>query len=190
MQTRRQFHAVSASLLAAGVPSILTMTPTRRAHAQAASDTAPEAALTPLGRGTLRFMGLPIYDAALFVASGFDPVRPEASALRLSLSYHRKLDGADIVDRSLVEMRRGGEIASADESRWRAFMARAFPDVARGDVIVGSWQPRGGVSRFVHNSGAPVELIDAAFGPRFFGIWLAPHTSQPALRAELLKLPR
>jgi hypothetical protein len=31
-------------------------------------------------------------------------------------------------------------------------------------------------------------LRDEAFGPRFFGIWLATHTSQPELREQLLGL--
>jgi hypothetical protein len=33
-------------------------------------------------------------------------------------------------------------------------------------------------------------VADAAFGARLMGIWLAPQTSEPALRAALLALPR
>jgi hypothetical protein len=33
-------------------------------------------------------------------------------------------------------------------------------------------------------------VADAAFGARFMGIWLAPQTSEPALRQALLALPR
>lgn len=192
MPDRRRFLARLAWLPPVAVGSLLAMSTTRRAKAQdrPAAASAPLPGLRPLGQGTLRFMGLPIYDATLAVAPGFDPARPEAGAFSLSLAYHRRLSGADIVDRSIVEMKRGGGIAAADEARWRDFMARAFPDVARGDVIVGSWQPRGMLSRFVHNSGAMAELADPMFGPRFFGIWLAPHTSQPSLRAELLGLAR
>lgn len=191
---RRRFHAVAASALGAAALTLLLplsiMAPTRRALARNTSDT-PDGAdgeprLGVRGRGTLRFMGLAVYEAELAVAAGFDPARPEASAFELKLAYLRKLSGAAIVDRSIQEMRRGGEIAPADEARWREFMARAFPDVNRGDVIVGRWQPRTASSSFAHNAGAPVELLDPVFGPRFFGIWLAPHSSQPELRERLL----
>lgn len=186
MPDRRRFQTLGAAWLGATLLPTLTMTATEPALAQ--SPPPAPGGLQPLGRGLLRFMGLPIYDAALAVAPGFDPARPEASALALTLSYHRKLAGSAIVDRSVQEMRRGGELAAADEARWRAFMTQAFPDVARGDVIVGSWQPREALSRFAHNGRVTAELADAAFGARFFGIWLAPHTSQPGLRAELLGL--
>lgn len=185
MLARRRFHAAAAALTLLLPLSI--MAPTRRARANHPSDNAtPEPRLSLRGRGTLRFMGLAVYEAELAVAAGFDPARPEASAFELKLAYLRKLSGAAIVDRSIQEMRRGGEIAPADEARWREFMARAFPDVNRGDVIVGRWQPRAASSSFAHNAGAPVELLDPVFGPRFFGIWLAPHSSQPELRERLL----
>lgn len=146
----------------------------------------PPKGLRVRGRGTLRFMGLPVYDAELAAAGAFDPARFSDASLALRLQYHRNLPGEGIVERSLAEMRRAGPLDKAQEQAWTAFMSEAFADVRRGDRIVGHWEPREGRSSFRHNDGPLRSLDDAAFGPRFFGIWLAPTTSEPRLREALL----
>lgn len=138
------------------------------------------------GQGTMRFLGFPVYDATLAAPAGFDPQAWAASPLELTLRYHRGLRGEAIAERSLDEMRRGGPIAEPTAAAWLAFMRAAFPDVGAGDRIVGRWWPDSGRAAFQVNGGAWRELADPAFGPRFFGIWLAPHSSQPALRERLL----
>jgi hypothetical protein len=57
--------------------------------------------------------------------------------------------------------------------------------VAKGDRITGVQRP-GESARFFLN-GKPIgEVRDAEFARRFFGIWLAPKTSEPKLRLALL----
>ena len=140
------------------------------------------------GSARLRMLGLSIYEARLWVGDGFEAMRFDRQPLALELQYARSLKGSSIAERSIEEMRRGGAIDEADERRWLAFMKQAFPDVGAGDRITGTWQPEGSRAAFHVNSGAPQVLTDPAFGPRFFGIWLAPHTSQPSLRQQLLGL--
>jgi hypothetical protein len=67
-------------------------------------------------------------------------------------------------------------------------MLQFFPDVRPGDRITGVQRPDG-VVRFFLNGQLRGEKRDADFARRFFGIWLAPVTSEPRLRAALLGLP-
>ena len=138
------------------------------------------------GRGTLRFLGLHIYDALLWAENAVDSGNYVAQPLALELRYARSLYGSLIAERSLREMERAGPIPSAQSERWLAFMRDAFPDVAAGDRITGLWNPAEETSEFVINGKQSKSLRDRAFGERFFGIWLGSSTSEPALRQALL----
>jgi hypothetical protein len=142
----------------------------------------PQARL--VGRGQLRFVGLRIYDARLW-----SPARPTADdwasqPLALELQYARSLEGAQIAERSLQEMRRQGPIDQAAADRWLATMKITFPDVRDGDRVTGIYRP-GVAARFFHNGSVRGEWPDPAKAQRFFGIWLSPQTSEPALREAL-----
>jgi hypothetical protein len=174
-----------ATLAVAAHARVHAQTP---AHAPAPAELAAEwPALVPRlqGRGQLRFLGLSVYDIALWAPA---PVRTERlglDPLALVIDYRRGLDGARIAERSLTEMRRAGPLADTDAARWLAEMKRLFPDVNDGDRLTGVVLPAQGV-RF-HLNGAPRgELRDERFAPLFFGIWLAAWTSEPALRRALL----
>jgi Chalcone isomerase-like len=71
------------------------------------------------------------------------------------------------------------------ETRWEAQMRALFPDVKTGDRITGVHQPRTGAV-FWSNARLLGEIRDPAFAKLFFGIWLAPQTSEPQLRQALL----
>jgi hypothetical protein len=137
------------------------------------------------GNGRLRFFGLHVYDARLWVGDGFVAARYAEQPLALELEYARTLYGRLIAERSLTEMQRVGGFDAATGERWLAAMAQIFPDVAAGDRIVGLHRP-GESARFFVNGRSRGEVRDADFARRFFGIWLAPQTSEPALRESLL----
>jgi hypothetical protein len=139
-----------------------------------------------VGEASLRMLGLHIYDASLYALPSFEAQRFAAHPLVLELEYRRSFSGEAIAERSLKEMRRGGPIDDGSAERWLRFMRGAFPDVRPGDRLAGLWLPERQTSRFAANAGATHELIDVDFGPRFFGIWLAAHTSLPDLRGQLL----
>lgn len=141
-----------------------------------------------IGSATLRVLGFAVYEASLFARADFDAADFAAHPLVLEIRYRRALAGADIAEYSLQEMRRAAAFDESTGTRWLQFMRRAFPDVQAGDRLTGMWQPGSASSRFAANDGAPEQLQDAAFGPRFFGIWLAPQASRPDLRAQLLGL--
>lgn len=138
-----------------------------------------------LGRGTLRFFGLPVYEARLWTGTGFAAERYSAHTFALELRYARKLDGVAIVQRSIVEMRRSGSVDDSQARVWEAAMMRAFPDIAPGDRLTGVHVP-GETTRFFHNGRPTSSVADPAFARSFFGIWLAATTSEPGLRQQLI----
>lgn len=180
-------------LLALGMASVVTAP---IAHAQTAVATTPlppELLALPapwpqaqqLGATRMRFFGLSIYDAALWAPPGPAITDYSRAPFALELRYLRSLSGAAIAQRSLEEMRRGGALAPTLETQWLGVMRSAFPDVQAGDRITGVHRPQQGV-RFYVNGQRKADIADPAFAERFFGIWLAPWTSEPAMRLALL----
>jgi hypothetical protein len=139
------------------------------------------------GSGRMTFLGLHIYDIRLWTAEGFGDYA--VSRLGLEIEYARSLVGKLIADRSLSEMKRAGDIADDTAERWLAAMRHAFPNVKKGDRITGVHQP-GVAARFFVNGAFKDDIRDAEFARRFFGIWLAPQTSEPRLREQLLGLAK
>ena len=137
------------------------------------------------GTARLRFWGLDIYQARLWVRPGFHAPDFARHPFALELEYQRSFTRAEIAARSIEEMRRIGRFSDAQADEWQTALRAALPDVKKGDRITGLNQP-GGVTRFLLNGQAFGEVRDAAFSPLFFGIWLSPATSEPALRQSLL----
>jgi Chalcone isomerase-like len=155
---------------------------TSRAPAEVAADL-PGWRLS--GSGRMTWFTLPVYDARLWVDAGFRATTFAQHPLALELEYARSLRGELIAERSLEEMRRGGEIGAAQGQVWLASMRELFPDVTRGDRLTAVCQP-GRALRIYFNARLRGEIADAQFAPRFLGIWLSPATSEPSLRLALL----
>lgn len=136
------------------------------------------------GQARLSVWGFEVYDARLWVEPAFRATDFAAAEFVLELSYLRSFEGQAIAKRSLDEMRRQGEIPPAQAAAWLQAMTRLFPDVRKGDRITGIH--RAGRARFFHNGKLLGEMDDATFSRRFFGIWLAPETSEPGMRSALL----
>jgi hypothetical protein len=137
------------------------------------------------GQGRLRFLGMLVYEAALWSPARADAGDVLETPLALELRYARKLRGPLIAERSLEEMQRVGEFGTVDGQRWLEAMKRLFPDVGDGDRITGVHRPGQGAAFYV-NGRYVGEVRDDRFAQLFFGIWLSPRTSEPALRSALL----
>jgi hypothetical protein len=138
-----------------------------------------------LGDAELRWLGLRIYDAALWVPQ--DSGWSSDAAFALEIRYGRAISSQRLVDVSLEEMQR---LQVADERQletWREPLAAAFPDVERDDAIIGLRMPDGRV-RFFHRGVMTVEIADPEFAAAFFAIWLDERTRAPAMRKRLLGL--
>ncbi|MFZ4480013.1 MAG: chalcone isomerase family protein [Rhodoferax sp.] len=139
------------------------------------------------GQASLSVWGFEVYQASLWVAPGFAAASYPQHAFAIELSYLRSFRGQDIAQRSIAEMRRLAPIDAQDEQRWEGRMRALFPDVKPGDRITGIHQPGRG-ALFLGMGRVLGEIRDPEFARLFFGIWLAPQTSEPALRLALLSL--
>ncbi|WP_396434431.1 chalcone isomerase family protein [Limnohabitans sp.] len=134
----------------------------------------------------LRVWGFEVYDARLWTPRGFRHTQSAQFPFALELQYLRKLEGAAIASRSIDEMRRVGSFSDAQAQTWLAAMRELFPDVNTGERITGVNLPGEGAEFWVN--GQRVGLVkDEAFARLFFGIWLDERSSQPKMRAQLLK---
>jgi hypothetical protein len=137
------------------------------------------------GTGRLRYFGLRIYEARLWAPATVTAADWARAPLALELQYARSLVGRLIAQRSLDEMRRQGDLDAAKAERWLGRMKELFPDVSEGDRITGVQRP-GETTRVFFNGALRGEVRDAEFTRLFFGIWLSPQTSEPAMRDTLL----
>ena len=143
----------------------------------------PRASLS--GQAVLRFWGLEVYQASLWVSPGFVEADYAQAAFALELLYRRDVKGSDIASRSLAEMGRQSPLSAAQARDWGQRMQALFPDVQKGDRVTGLHQPAQGAV-FWRNGRWLGEVRDPVFAQRFFGIWLSPSTSEPGLRRALL----
>lgn len=166
----------------------LAQVPVQAAAADLQQATAPLAGVRRAGQGTLRFLGFEIYRAQLWVSPGFDAVDYGARPLALQLAYQRDFTAQAIAARSIKEMQRVGTFTAAQAARWQEELQAALPDVKAGDQLTGIYRPGAGA---VFQMGGQVvgEVKDPEFSRLFFGIWLSPRTSEPALRQALIAPP-
>ena len=141
--------------------------------------------LRPLGEGRLRWFGLHVYDSSLWVPG--EAWSPEG-VFALDIRYAMSIKGRDLTRRSLEEMRKLGFSDPARLKRWEEAMDRVFPDIRPGDRLVGVSIP-GREARFYSQERLLGTVPDAEFARAFFAIWLDEKTSEPGLRARMLRLP-
>ena len=89
------------------------------------------------GSAVMRFLGLKVYDIQLETTSAWADHEFATNPLRMKLTYAMKLEGSLIAERSLIEMRRFAKISSQQSMQWLALMQSAFPNVQKGDSLIG-----------------------------------------------------
>ncbi len=176
-QIRRTMLTVAFSLLTASAPAGAQMLP-----AAVAQDVP---GLSARGEGTMRFFGLKVYDVTLWTL-----MKPFAhhEPFALELVYDMSLNGRDIAERSVKEMRGQGHADEAKLKRWGEEMAKVFPDIKKGDALIGVSIP-GKEARFYNREKFIATIADAEFAKAFFDIWLSEKTSAPQVRVKLLGTP-
>ena len=142
--------------------------------------------LKELGEGRLRFLAIHVYDSSMWTTTptAYGPNDTFALEIRYAIS----IKGKALTERSLKEMKGLGYTDEAKRTRWEGDMDRVFPDLRTGDRLVGVNVPGKG-ARFYSADKFLGAVDDPEFARAFFGIWLDEKTSEPGLRAKMLKLP-
>jgi hypothetical protein len=173
-------RALAAPLAWATLPAAWAAAPAQQSLPPAVVAATGE--LRRLGSGTMRWFGLHVYDAALWVR-GTRWVAEEPFAL--DIVYARDIAGRALAESSLTEIRRVGQEDPARSARWLETLQKLFPDVSRGDRLIGA-QPRPGVASFWLGDRPLGSVEDPGLTRAFFAIWLDPKTREPQLRQRLL----
>lgn len=143
------------------------------------------AGLAVRGEAVMRFFGLKVYDVRLWTQmKAFTHAEPFV----VELVYDMALNGKDIADRSVKEMRAQGVSDEAKLERWGEQMAKIFPDIRKGDALIGVSLP-GKEARFYSRDKLIATVPDPEFSKAFFDIWLSDKSSEPKLREKLLGAP-
>jgi hypothetical protein len=182
VSTRRALAsaALAAVLATVAAPALANTVPPAAVATQL-----PDARLA--GEGDLRWFGLKVYTAQLWVAPpGLRADRIATEPFALELRYATALKGAAIAERSVQEIERMGFGDPQRRGRWLDAMKRLFPDVSKGDRLTGVHEPGRG-ARFFHNDRPIGGVDDPDFAKAFFSIWLDERTIAPALRESLLR---
>lgn len=138
------------------------------------------------GQANMRWFGLLLYEARLWTLDAFDSKHWADQRFALELVYARSFDGAKIAQASLELMQaQHGKVAERDR-QWLAWMQQSFPNIQAKDRLLGLHQGAKEGCRFVHNRQVRLDIPDAQFAKAFFGIWLDPRTTEPALRRSLI----
>jgi hypothetical protein len=170
------------------------------AHATPQDNTQPKALVTAsassgraLLRGTPRligqhrftYWGFEVYDASLWASSAFAPQDWAKQSLVLELRYLRDFKGADIAQRSIDEMQGQRALTDIQKQNWFGVLQSLIPNVRNGERLTGVYTPDKGM-QLLHQDRLLGVVSDIELAQRFFGIWLAPETSQRQLRQQLL----
>lgn len=138
-----------------------------------------------IGQHRFTYWGFEVYDASLWSSSAFAPDNWAMQTLVLELRYLRDFKGSDIAQRSMEEMQGQRTLSAAQQQNWSGVLQSLIPNVRNGERITGVYIPDKGM-QLLHQDRLLGEVPDAELAKRFFGIWLAPETSQRQLRQQLL----
>jgi hypothetical protein len=134
------------------------------------------------GEGRLRWFGLHVYDASLWINGA---QWNEEREFALDIRYARNIKSRRLVQTSLDEMRRLGFGDERQLEKWAEQMARVLPDVRKGEHLTGVYRPGAG-AEFYYQGRISGTIADPAFARAFFAIWLDARTREPGLRQSLI----
>lgn len=134
-----------------------------------------------LGEATMRWLGLPIYDAALYTegAARFSWSQP----LALELRYLRSFPASQLTKSTLDELQRI-EGAQGDHAAMIVKLGECFKDVRKGDRLTAYSSASSKIS-FSFNGGAPCTVSHKGVRERFLGIWLSGNSRSAKLTRRL-----
>lgn len=141
----------------------------------------------PYGSASLSWLFLTAYEIDLWTDAAAWSMN---SSFALTITYRMSFTRDELIERTLKEMSKiSPSLSPADKDRFAKALIKAWPNVKSGDRLTALYEPSKPV-RFFHNGGPTTPVAESGFAEPFFGIWLSPQTSEPSVRARLLKLKR
>lgn len=135
-----------------------------------------------VGQGLFSHLFWDVYTATLIAPNAkWHPDMPFA----LSVKYLLDIDGADIAERTIAEIRDQGYADEPNLSVWQEKLLNILPNVTDGTRLT-AVRDKTGHTIFYHDGNWIGEIDDRVFTRRFFDIWLGEKTPRPALRRALL----
>ncbi|MBN1586742.1 MAG: chalcone isomerase family protein [Candidatus Omnitrophica bacterium] len=138
------------------------------------------------GEGTLKFLGMQVYTAALYTGEteqGEDILA--AIPKVLSIRYHRAIDRHVIVNAAQKNLKSNPAVDFNSIAARVEQMAACYESVQKGDVYELEYAPGRG-TRLLLNGDLKTEIPGDDFAAAYFGIWLGERPIHPKLREQLL----
>jgi hypothetical protein len=174
--TRRTLLLSSLNLSLPALAAPPTTTPT----------TPPWPATLKLSAKTrFRYWGFDVYDLCLWCAQDFEFQNYLQHPFVLELRYLKSFQAEAITQQSLKEIERRQPLQPSQRQQWHDALLPCFKNVRSGDNLAGWYQPQK-PAEFSFNHQPTATLNNPELMAAFFGIWLAPATSEPQLRKNLM----
>lgn len=135
--------------------------------------------LNPVGKAAFKKAFIYLYDASLCASdTPFSWTQNKDGEFSLALDYKRKFSSKQLVKATIVEMSRLSGQDKAVFASLKAPIAACFPDVKKGDQIIGVSLGEN-EAKFYYNGALSCEIKWDGFRENFFGIWLSDDTRMP-----------
>ncbi len=139
----------------------------------------------PYGSASLTWLFLTAYDVSLWTDAQQWSMNERFA---LTITYKMSFTREELIESTIEEMQKVAPGLSRETlAQFASSLAKAYPNVKSGDRITALHDP-GKPVRFFHNGMMTSQVDDPGFAEPFFGIWLSPKTSEPSVRAGLLRL--
>ena len=143
--------------------------------------------LSMLGDTRVSWMGMTIYEAALWSEDKLFDGSNYTSTVMLSITYRKNISTKRLLQTTDKQWRRLGISDSRKREQWLEQLRTIWPDVAPGDVIA-CVITESGETHFYSRHTLLGKITDPEFGPGFLAIWLSPESRLPKARRQLLNI--
>jgi len=135
-----------------------------------------------IGSAPMKFMGLKVYDAALWSESkDFSYDRKFAIHIKYNMNFTKE----NLAERSIDEIEETNDLSSRQRQEYLQKLNEIFVNIKKGDEKVALFDPKNGVTLFYNNQKIG-EISSLKFARLFVDIWLDEKGSHPKVTKKLL----
>ena len=142
----------------------------------------PTEKLKKVGQGTMSWLFIDIYQAALFTGNGKYQRGQYPQALRIH--YQRDISKKALLKATQQQWQHLSIEADLYHD-WLQQLERLWPDIKEGDQLIFLLSSNG-EGHFYYNNKKLGAIENRVLSEAFLSIWLSPKTSEPKLRRKLI----